>query len=153
VTSTRRAQGLPGRGPGPQGGTEYLAPRALDPAGMNPRREEITSEPRCARGKITGHFWDAKPRQGIPERPQRSAGSLMHRRSSCPLSPNDHDSGSRLRGFEVRSLPGAQQIASSRIHLLIGSMIEGAASEGDDAIVTSNACSNTLMCRLLTQQS
>ncbi len=42
MISSRRARGLPARGAGSQGWDEYLATRPLDPAGMNPRREEIT---------------------------------------------------------------------------------------------------------------
>jgi hypothetical protein len=44
MISSRRARGLPGRRPGPQAGSEWLAPRTTDLAGMNPRREEIITQ-------------------------------------------------------------------------------------------------------------
>jgi hypothetical protein len=44
VIPLRRAQGLTARGARSQGGNEYLATWPLGLLGMNPRREEITSE-------------------------------------------------------------------------------------------------------------
>ena len=43
VISSRRAQGQPDRRPELQAGKEWPAPRTTGPAGMNPRREEITT--------------------------------------------------------------------------------------------------------------
>lgn len=56
VTSPRRAKGQPARGARSQGGNEYLATWPLGPAGMNPRRDEITTN--SQRGQARTRFTD-----------------------------------------------------------------------------------------------
>jgi hypothetical protein len=57
VISSRRARGQPARGARSQGGNEYLATWPLGPAGMNPRRDEITTS--TQRGQARTRFTDA----------------------------------------------------------------------------------------------